>query len=160
MNQYADKFWIFLFLVTSLLCLFFSPMTFDDGWVLATVETYRSTGRYGYVFILGNAEYSLVRPYFWLMSKIPLHVSNENLYMFFIPSTIFVFLSYFLTRKTVLILEKKENLIFQQELLLFSAFSLFLLIGPSGQTLRPDIFVLFGLIFNLFAFFKNKGNVG
>lgn len=157
MKKEFDNFWLPSFFFASLLCLLFSPMTFDDGWVLATVDTYQKTNRYGYVFILNNAEYSLVRPYFWVMSKIFSNISNENLYLFFIPSTSFVLLSYWLMRKTILLLEKRKVLLPQQELLLFSAFSVFLLIGPTGQTLRPDVFVLFGLIFNLFVFFRNRG---
>ena len=138
-------FFIFLLVTASV-----RPWHYDEGWVLKTVDHSIAEGRYSYFFILDDAEYTFVKPWFYALRYVRVNGAWEYISVR-IPSVILMFLSFcvfleFIARLSLLNIHTGAMIFF-----LFSIFSFYF-----GVTARPDSAVFFIAVLALWLQVEHK----
>ncbi len=143
---------VFLIILAVQLCaIFVKQWHYDDGWVLVTIEQLKALNRFSYFYILDDPEYTFVKPFFYLLSLLPADgFSSKAVFLFLLPSALCSAVMLYVVHKinTRFLLDKLTMSGVLIPLLLLNYFSIY---GPSGISMRPDIFIMLACAYAIWA---------
>ena len=146
---------VFLIILAVQLCtIFIKQWDYDGGWVLLTIEQLRALNRFSYFYILDDPEYTFVKPFFYLLSLLPADgFSSKAVFLFLLPSALCSAVMLYVVHKinTRFLLDTPTMSGVLIPLLLVNYFSVY---GPSGISMRPDIFIMLACAYAIWAHFR------